>query len=104
MLETKTVEIRDRATLIPAIAMLIRGGSEDRLLWRAGFGPEPCVLLVHISDGQANYDAFNWPNRTMREAHRWLNEHWEEHSDGGVVDVEFILGETATPKVSEVSR
>ena len=37
----------------------------------------------------------------MRTAHEWLREHFDEIEDGGVVDVEFILGERAEPKRSE---
>jgi hypothetical protein len=33
--------------------------------------------------------------------HHWLLDHWGEIKSGDVVDVEFILGETATLKVSE---
>jgi len=39
--------------------------------------------------------------RTMLEAHRHVAAHWNELQSGDVVDVEFILGETAAPKVSE---
>jgi hypothetical protein len=34
-------------------------------------------------------------------AHEWIIEHWAELGDGDVVDVQHILGETATKKVSE---
>jgi hypothetical protein len=37
----------------------------------------------------------------MREAHIWLAAHWFEFY-GGVLDVEYILGEVAQPKTSEV--
>lgn len=34
-------------------------------------------------------------------AHNWIEQHVDELVDGAVVDVEFILGETTTPKRSE---
>ena len=34
-------------------------------------------------------------------AHHYIQEHFDELHDGDVVDVEFILGETKAPKVSE---
>jgi hypothetical protein len=37
----------------------------------------------------------------MGNAHHWIIEHWDELKDSDVVDVEFILGETQQPKVSE---
>jgi hypothetical protein len=101
-IEVKRVEIRDRATFIPAVALCVTGGPFDRLLWRAGFGERPCVILIHLEGMRCNWDSFEWGNRTMGEAHRWLEAHWEEHLDGGVVDVEFVRGETAVPKRSEL--
>jgi hypothetical protein len=52
---------------------------------------------------RAAYDAYEWPGdvRTFRAAHLYVEEHFDEIEDGAVVDVEFILGETAEPKVSE---
>jgi hypothetical protein len=37
----------------------------------------------------------------MPEAHVWVLEHFDEVEDGSIVDVEYILGESAAPKVSE---
>lgn len=37
----------------------------------------------------------------MGNAHNWIIDHWQELKDGDVVDVQFILGETKEPKVSE---
>jgi len=53
--------------------------------------------------GMACCDSFDWPsgNRTMRTAHEWLREHFDEIEDGAVVDVAFILGERVEPKRSE---
>ncbi len=106
MIEVKRVEVRDRATMIPAIALGIRGGGDDPLMNRAGFGADfTCVLLIHLANGICHHDVYDWPSnpRTMQQTHRWLQEHWEEHQDGTVVDVEFILGETAKQKESEVA-
>jgi hypothetical protein len=104
MIHTKRVEIRDRGTLIPAIALLV-SGTNDPLLRRAGFGDEPLVMLVHLEGEKVTWDPFHWPasSRTMREAHLWLRANWDRHRDGGVVDVEYILCETSAPKESEVS-
>ena len=104
----KTVEIRDSATFIPALAIRLGPGSEaDRYLCaRAGFGRTEVeqsrfVILWRLNGGPAEYDPFAWSNRTMQTAHRWLMEHWIEIVSGDVVDVEYILGERDAPKQSE---
>ncbi len=109
----KTVEIRDRGTFIPALAIRLEPTCEaDRyLLARAGFGllrdtQREYVLLIENNggEGQAHCDPHEWHNkgpRTWPFAHQWLIEHFDEIESGAVVDVEFILGETTAPKVSE---
>lgn len=103
---TKFIEIRDRATTIPALAFDI-SKQDDPLAWRAGFGDHPCIYLLMLSSEKAAYDPYSsvWGGaRTMPIAHQWLAEHWAEVKSGDVVDVQFILGETSAPKASEVSR
>jgi hypothetical protein len=106
MIEIKRVEIRDRMTMMPAIALRITGGPTDPILYRAGFGDEPaCVILIDIVGMRCQYDPYDWgPKvaRTLPLAHLWLTHNWERHRDGGVVDVEFIEGERDTPKESEI--
>lgn len=106
----KSVEIRDRATFIPALAVrLIPDTVQDRyLLARAGYGLTPerqgaYVILMRLDGGnnQASWDPFHWDTRTMQAAHAWLLDHFDEIESGGVVDVEFLAGETATRKRSE---
>ncbi len=47
-------------------------------------------------------DPFEWgDNRTRLFAHKYIAEHFDELPSGAVVDVEFILGESAAPKLSE---
>lgn len=47
-------------------------------------------------------DPYDWgQNRSRHFAHKWLIEHFDEIESGAVVDVEFILGETKKPKLSE---
>jgi hypothetical protein len=106
----KTIEIRDRGTFIPALAVrLIPTTEQDRyLLGRAGYGTDPVqqggyVILVRIAggNGQATSDPYDWDTRTMQAAHLWLIEHFDAIESGGVVDVEYLAGETAAPKRSE---
>ena len=100
---TKFLEIRDRATMIPALAIAL-SKADSPIAWRAGFGDRLCVLLVKLADVTVQYDPYAWPlsrGRTMRAAHLAILEHWEVLENGDVVDVEFINGETDTPKTPE---
>jgi hypothetical protein len=107
-METKTFEIRDRATFIPcmAIKMVSEGNMRDRyLLRRAGYedrdGGRPLIFLIHLNSHTGRYSPFDWGNRTMVEAHRFIADHFDDLTTGEVIDVEFILGETKKKKVSE---
>ena len=98
----KFVEIRDHATFIPALAIRI-DGTAGYLARRAGFGDTVCIYLIALATERCAYDPFNWGSgdRTMKVAHGWLTEHWDEHEDGAIIDVEFVLGESLAPKQSE---
>ena len=116
----KAIEIRDRGTFIPALAVkmmptyrsqvetITEYDSESYLLRRAGFSfVNPCVILCRMEasgvDRNATYDPFAWGEgtRTYQVAHQYIIEHFDELKSGAVVDVEFILGETKEPKESE---
>lgn len=123
-MEVKLIEIRDRATFIPAIAVALTvqdeaiGGegenerytSERYLLERAGYSEtaihfsaaNPYILFTKLDGGsEAHYDPYSWRSRTMSAAHSYLQEHWREVRSGQVIDVEHILGERPEPKQSE---
>lgn len=106
-LEAKVLEIRDEGTFIPALAVDINPGSQEQryLMRRVGYPCDgrPNVILMHLSaDGSPAWnDPFGWSGRTYPTAHRYIIDHWHELADGDVIDVSFILGETAAPKRSE---
>ena len=57
-------------------------------------------MLFRSCESQS--DPFSWSNRrTMHAAHQALEADWERYASGDVLDVEFVLGETAAPKTSE---
>jgi hypothetical protein len=101
-MEVKLLEVRDRMTLMPVLA--IRPGSES-LFRRAGFGENGCIILVDLITNRCTWDAFDWPQitpaRTLFEAHKILDLRWGEFSNDDVLDVEFELGETQEKKRSE---
>lgn len=117
MMEVKLIELRDRGTFIPMMAIRLtwRDLTERFLLRRAGFGDEqiapessseePYVIMCSLVDGDigAQYDPYHWKNqRTFGTSHRYLIKYWNVVQSGQVVDVEYILGETQQPKQSEL--
>lgn len=111
-MEAKTFEIRDRMTFIPMLAVRLYPYNEaDRyLLERAGFGQTydeqaSYVVLVEVNGGPGRAAVVPWDwgywDRTHQVAHGYIVKNWESLHSGDVVDVEFILGETAAPKRSE---
>ena len=106
-MQTKLFEIRDRATLIPVLAVNCDTSMDQREWWllrKAGYACDGnnIVLLSNLCGGTViNYDPFNWSDRTYATAHEFITEHWDSLRSGDVVDVEFILGETLEVKISE---
>lgn len=111
-MEIKLLEIRDKMTFIPVAAMKVKADNPEQayLLMRSGWGDAVGVdfnttyiylFPLNNSPAQVAYDPHDWASRTFMIAHNWLIKNWDSVSDGSVVDVEFILGETAAPKVSE---
>jgi hypothetical protein len=108
-METKIFEVRDRMTFIPVMATRVLPLKEGQgyLLSRAGYGPDepPLIILTQLAGGRglATCDPHDWGSgsRTMKIAHEHIRQHWNNLADGGVIDVEHILGETEMPKTSE---
>ena len=108
-MKTKTFEIRDRGTFIPAIATRIApedwnddANEKDRYLMRRAGYRSPLVLLGRIDGGIVpHYDIHEWNDRTYHVAHGFIEKSWDALESGAVVDVQFILGETDAPKISE---
>lgn len=107
----KTFEFRDKMTFIPVLAVKLEPNSpaDNFLFMRAGYGfskEEQCgyVGLAQIDGGRGQFatDPYDWgQNRTMHYGHLHVNKHFDELQSGSVVDVEFLLGESGSPKLSE---
>jgi hypothetical protein len=107
-LEAKFIEIRDRLTFIPALALRLgsQNEAEDYLLARSGYrvsqpekdGP---VLVLQLQTCKAKSDPYDWGDRTMGSAHVYIVDNWERLQSGAVVDVEFILGESDAPVIAD---
>ena len=109
-MKVKLLEIRDRATFIPAIAIQLGSRSEEErwLLSRSGYGRDneshkTYVLLTPLIGGKICYDPYDWGvnPRTYHVAHMYVVENWEKIASGDVICVETILGERDSPKTSE---
>jgi hypothetical protein len=108
-LKLKFFELRDKATFIPIFAFRAIADDNQQNAWlliRAGFGFHSNLVIVgklECSGVSQNctYDAYAWGGRTYPVAHKYIEEHFDELESGAVLDVEFILGETSKPKVSE---
>jgi len=108
MMETKVIEVRDRATFIPVLAIRMRAypAAERERHWyihrRCGYPVDGSgVVMMRLSDQRAYADPYDWADRTHRTAHDCIIRFFDALRDGDVVDVEVVLGEKATPKVSE---
>lgn len=109
-MKAKALELRDTATFIPILAVDMNPENDRQryLLRRCGYPCDgtPNIIVTRLDgDGLATNDPYSWPTgsaaRTFGIAHNWIIDHWDELRDGDVVDVEFILGVTAKPKISE---
>lgn len=110
----KALELRDRGTFIPLLAIdmqptLEAGSSAQRaqqyLLRRCGYAcdghPNIAITPMRCDGDKCSNDPHYWGDRTYRVAHEYIITHWNELKNGDVIDVQFILGETATPAISE---
>lgn len=103
------LELRDENTFIPILAVDINPENAEQryLMRRCGYpcNGSPNIIVTRLmADGTpATNDPYAWPGgaRTFPVAHNWIIDNWEKLTDGAVVDVRFILGETKAPCASE---
>jgi hypothetical protein len=106
----KVIEIRDSMTHIETLAIRMLADNpaqEYGIHYRCGHPRDgSSIVLMHLDSCKATNDPYEWTAlglgpRTMPVAHNYVIAHFDEIKDGDVVDVEFILGETSKPKISE---
>lgn len=102
-IETKTFQVRDTHTHVPVMATHFLVTMDDRELRRAGFAVGTrYTLLTNLANMKTEYDEFKWDgNRTMYNAHKYIDNNFTILTSGAVVDVEFILRETQVRKEPE---
>jgi hypothetical protein len=108
--------------ICPKCERVIPVREDDYLLSRAGWGSLPGIALLRLTPvggarASAQWSAYDWemPPRTMLVAHAALSGEvcdgvlpdraaqvaFDRIQPGDVIDVEWLLGLTATPKKSE---
>ena len=105
-MQIKCLEIRDAGTFIPVICLHPTPDNESQryLLRRDGYSgsqDEQCIIMVDAQCRGCAYDPYDWNDRTKQTAHNYIRDHWHTITDGDVIDVQYILGESDTIKVSE---
>jgi hypothetical protein len=106
----KTLEIRDKGTHIAALAIKMLADNPVQAYYiheRSGYPRDgSSIMLMCLHDGRATNDPYEWQTlrmgpRTMPTAHNFIIDNFPTLEDGQVIDVEYILGETSQPKVTE---
>lgn len=107
-MQTKVLEIRDRHTFIGVLCVDMQPENDAQRyhMRRCGYPCDgrPNIVMTKLSADHtpATNDPYQWKDgRTFPVAHNWIIENWETVADGDVIDVEFILGEKPTKKISE---
>ena len=52
-------------------------------------------FFPYVQRGKASHDPYSWGDRTMYHAHLYIQDHFDEIDDGGVVDVTSVPDEAA---------
>lgn len=116
-MQAKILEIRDEGTYFAVLAVDMNPIDPSSIeakenyqaqryhLRRVGYPCDgrPNIGITHLSaDGKPFWnDPYGWGGRTYPVAHKYIIENWPDLRDGDVIDVQYILGETAAKKVSE---
>jgi hypothetical protein len=121
-METKLIEVRDRMTCIVVLCVRpwpvtlpydvdretdkgAKLNKLQRMAWRCGYKEARAVIMTRLAEpGRgAQSDPFEWLDRTMSQAHNYIEQNWEKIPNGGLVDVRVVLGEEKEPAESEFS-
>ena len=109
-MNVKVLEVRDRATMIPVMAVQLgaANNTERWLLMVAGYGystddHKGYILLCQINGGRGEMvsDPFMHKMPEMQQAHIYIQDHWAELDHGAVIDLEFLRGEKDKPAISD---
>jgi hypothetical protein len=107
-MKSVVVIISDKLIEINAIYIVMAADNDDqrKMLVDAGWpqGPEryfPGGILIDLNSYEAQSRRRLWTTRTMRVAHEFLDKHYQTIRDGDIIDIQYILKETTSPKKRE---
>ena len=102
----KLFELRDEGTHIPIFSFRSQSDNprESLIFQRGGYLKGSRLIIMGALSGKiCTYDPGYWENgRTMRIAHQYLYEHWDELESGDLIDIRFIMKETDQPCETEL--
>lgn len=108
-MKIKILEIRDEGTEIAVAAIQMLAENVGQAFYVHGRCGHPkdgsSIVVMCLDDMRATNDPYEWASlgkgpRTLPVAHDYIIDHFVELNDGDVVDVQHILGETPTRKIS----
>jgi len=77
----------------------------DREIWilnRAGRSAKHTqILLMDLVSGASSWEPGNWTDRETTITHVHLLSNWKSIKSGDVIDIQYILGERKTIRLSE---
>lgn len=114
MVNAKFLEIRDRATCIPVLAIktspklsdqpTVDDVIESKYFRRAGYD-EFTIILIKLSTAESHYDCYEWSSQyTLGTAHKYIRDNYDSLENLQVIDCEVIRGEKKKPSESEIRR
>lgn len=106
-MKNKMFEIRDAGTCITVIAIKTEPENikEELFFKRGGWSNNSIILIKTNGEAISNYDAFEWRNagnRTLFEAHKYIENNFDDLENYSVIDVEYILNEKDKQKKSDI--
>lgn len=103
-MRVKVFELRDHGTHIGIFAMSTEAAPGQQYeLNRCGFPPGSRSVILGFLDGEreSSADPDFWQGRTIKPAHLYIEERFDDLKDGQVIDVRVLLGEATEPAKSD---
>ena len=106
-MKIKLFEVRSSCTFIGIMATKVgaTNQAEQYLLKRAGYydSAENAIIVQELDGGirPSTSDAYKQESNDIKEAHKYINLHFDELESGDVIDLEFISGKTSEPRIAQ---
>lgn len=95
-MESKILHLIDDSTSYYVIALNVCQSStetdaDNAFLEAAGYGECGVVYMIETDSGTCNSNFTEWDNRTLQEAHFFIQENWDNISSGNTIDVRTLI-------------